>query len=86
MDGILAWGGLAFLNGVMGSVVGIILALQAVEAVGEFRGTAMAPGIKMSLLCMFFGALCFGIAILLWYGLHLRRSRLQPATTDASPE
>jgi hypothetical protein len=79
LDGVLAWGFLAFLNGILGSVTGIILALQSIEAAGGFRGTLVAPGIKMTLLSMFFGTAVCGVAVLLWYTVHLRWHRLNGA-------
>lgn len=80
LDGVLAWGVLAFLNGILGSVIGIILALQSIEAAGAFRGTLVAPGIKQTLLSMFFGTMVCGLAVLLWYTVHLRWLRLSAAS------
>lgn len=72
LDGVLVWGFLAFLNGILGGVVGIILSIQAVEAAGAFLGTAVAPGIKMTLLSVFFGTFILLFAVLIWYVLQLR--------------
>lgn len=82
LDGILPWGFLAFLSGILGSVVGIILAIQAVEAVGEFRGTAMAPGIKLTLLSMGFGTLVCVVAVFVWWVLQLRWRLLEADAAD----
>lgn len=83
LDGVLVWGFLAFLNGILGGVVGIILSLQAVEAAGAFLGTAMAPGVKMTLLSILFGTMILGFAVLVWYVLQLRWRLLQAAEVEA---
>jgi hypothetical protein len=82
LDGILAWGGLAFLSGILGSVSGILLALQSIEAAGAVRSTLIAPGIKMTLLSMGFGAMILGFAVFLWYVLQLRWRLLQAAVAE----
>lgn len=83
LDGVLVWGFLAFLNGILGGVVGIILSIQSVEAVGAFQGTAMAPGIKMTLLSILFGTMILGFAVLVWYVLQFRWRLLQAAEAEA---
>ena len=85
LDGVLVWGYLAFLNGILGGVVGIILAIQAIEAEGRVLATAMAPGIKMSLLSLAFGTMILGFAVLLWYVLQLRWRLRQAAVAEAAP-
>ena len=83
LDGVLVWGGLGFLFGLLGVVLGIIRTLQAVEAAGGFRGTAMAPGIKSTLSSSGFGTVTLGIALFLWYVLQLRWRLLEAASTTA---
>lgn len=85
LDGVLVWGFLAFLSGILGGVVGIILAIQAIEAEGRVVGTAMAPGIKMTLLSLAFGTMILGFALLLWYVLQLRWRLRQAVMADAAP-
>jgi len=82
LDGILPWGALAFLAGILGAVMGIILALQSIEAAGAFRATAIAPGIKMTLLSMAFGTVICGFAVLLWYILQLRWRLLEAVQAE----
>ena len=82
LDGILPWGALAFLAGILGAVTGIILALQSIEAAGAVQPTLIAPGIKMTLLSMAFGTVIFGFAILLWYILQLRWRLLESARAE----
>jgi hypothetical protein len=85
LDGILPWGFLAFLSGIFGGVIGIIFAFQSIEAAGAFRATAIAPGVKMTLLCLAYGTTIFGFAVLLWYILQLRWRLLQAVEAEATP-
>jgi hypothetical protein len=85
LNGILAWGFLALMTGIHGWVTGIILALQATEAAGIVRGTIIAPGIKLSLLSLGWGAVFCGLAVFLWLILQLRWGALQAAQVEASP-
>ena len=85
LDGILAWGCLAFLGGILGAVIGIIFAFQAIEAAGAIRATAIAPGLKMTLLSLGFGTMILGFAVLLWYVLQLRWRLLQATLAEANP-
>ncbi|MGD2120956.1 MAG: MotA/TolQ/ExbB proton channel family protein [Gemmatimonadota bacterium] len=82
LDGILPWGLLAFLGGILGSVTGIVLALQSIEAAGAVRPTLIAPGIKQTLLSMAFGTVICGFAVLLWYILQLRWRLLEAAQAE----
>jgi len=82
LDGILPWGALAFLCGIFGGVMGIILALQGIEAVGAYRATAIAPGVKMTLLSLAAGTFVCGFAVLLWYILQLRWRLLEAAQAE----
>ena len=82
LDGVLVWGFLAFLNGILGGVVGIILSIQSIEAAGAVVGTAMAPGMKMALLSLVFGTMVLGFAVLLWYVLQLRWRLMRAASAE----
>ena len=83
LDGVLVWGFLAFLNGLLGAVIGIILSFQSIEAAGAILPTAIAPGLKMTLLCAGFGTMVFLFATFLWFILQLRWRLLQAALADA---
>jgi len=85
LDGVWVWGLLAFLNGLLGGVIGIILAIQSIEAAGAVRATLIAPGAKMTLLSLAFGTMVFGFAVLLWYVLQLRWRLLHAASAEANP-
>lgn len=83
LDGVPVWGLLAFLNGILGSVIGIIITFQNIEVAGAVRATIIAPGAKAVLLCTGFGTLTLGFAVLLWYVLQLRWRLLQAASGEA---
>ena len=85
LDGVLVWGFLAFLTGILGAVIGIILTFQSIEAAGAIRPTLIAPGAKMVLLCSGFGTMTLGFAVFLWFILQLRWRLLQAALADTEP-
>ena len=72
VDGVLFWGGFALLLGVLGTVVGIAVAAQAVEMVGEIHTTLVWGGIKVALLPTIWGALILAVCAVAWYLLRVR--------------
>ncbi len=77
VDAILFWGGFSAISGMLGSIVGVILAFQSIEAAGEMVPTLMAGGIKVALLSSSLGVLILGFAALLWFALQFRWRMLQ---------
>ncbi len=77
VDAILFWGGFAAISGMLGSIVGTIIAFQSIEAAGEVSATLVAGGIKVALLSSSFGVLILGFAALLWFALQFRWRVLQ---------
>ena len=84
LDAILFWGGFALISGVLGTLVGIIIASQAIEAAGEVSTTLVWGGIKVALLTSAFGAMILGFAALLWFVLQLRWRLLAAEVAEAS--
>lgn len=84
LDAILFWGGFALISGVLGTLVGIIIASQAIEAAGEVSTTLVWGGIKVALLTSAFGAMILGFAALLWFVLQLRWRLLAAEAAEAS--
>jgi hypothetical protein len=78
IDAILFWGGFAVICGVLGTLVGIIIAAQSIEAAGEVSTTLVWGGIKVALLTSAFGVMILAFAALLWFGLQLRWRLLDP--------
>lgn len=72
IDAILFWGGFAAVTGVLGTLVGIIIAAQAIETMGALSDTLIWGGIKVALLSSALGTLILAVASLLWFALQLR--------------
>ena len=77
VDAILFWGGFAAISGVLGSIIGVIVAFQAIERVGEVEATLVAGGVKVALLSSGLGVMILGFAALLWFALQFRWRLLQ---------
>ena len=72
LDAVLFWGGFAMIAGVLGTVVGVVIAAQSIEAAGAVHPTLVWGGIKVAMLTSAFGTLILGISALSWFGLQLR--------------
>jgi biopolymer transport protein ExbB len=84
IDAILFWGGFAVISGVLGSIIGVIVGFQAIEAAGEVEATLVAGGIKVALLSSLFGVTILAFAALLWFALQFRWRVLQANEFDAA--
>lgn len=72
VDSILFWGGFALIAGVLGTLLGIIIAAQSIEAAGDVSGTLVWGGIKVAMLSAAFGTLILALSSLVWFALQLR--------------
>lgn len=72
LDGVLFWGGFAMISGVLGTLVGITIAAQAIEAAGAVSTTVIWGGVKVAMLSSIFGLLLLAFSALVWFGLQLR--------------
>ncbi len=72
VDAVFFWGGFAFLSGILGTVVGVIIASQSIEAAGQVSTSLVWGGIKIALLSSALGGLILGVAALSWFALQLR--------------
>ncbi len=77
VDAILFWGGFAVVTGMLGTLVGIIIAAQAIEAAGAVSTTLVWGGIKVAMLSSLFGTLILIVSSLLWFGFQFRWRVLQ---------
>lgn len=81
VDGVLFWGAYALLLGVLGTVIGIATAAQAIEMVGEVHTTLVWGGIKVSLITTIWGGAILAASALSWFVLRARcRTLLLKAT------
>ena len=73
LDSILFWGGFALIAGVLGTLLGIIVAAQSIEAAGGQVSPALAwGGIKVAMLSSAFGTLILALSSVVWFALQLR--------------
>lgn len=72
LDGILFWGAFTAITGVLGSLVGIIIAFQSVEAAGAVSPTLVAGGAKVALISSALGLLTLVTASIGWYFMQMR--------------
>lgn len=77
---VLAWGGLAALVGLTGSVVGMGMMARAAESVAKLPSPLLWGGLRLALSTTLFGLCVFFCSALAWMGLLAledRMSRLQ---------
>ena len=72
MDSILFWGGFSLVTGILGTLVGIMIAAQSIAQAGMVSPTLVWGGIKVALYSSVFGLLVLALASLAWFVLHLR--------------
>jgi len=72
VDAVLFWGGFAMVSGVLGTVVGVIVAAQAIEAAGAVSTALLWGGIKVALLSSALGLAILFFSSLAWFALQLR--------------
>lgn len=72
LDAILFWGGFAMIAGVLGTLIGVILAARAIETAGSVSASLAWGGLRIALLSSAAGVLIFSLAALLWFGLQMR--------------
>lgn len=72
IDAILFWGGFAVITGVLGTVVGVVVAAQSIEAAGEVSTSLVWGGLKIALLSSVFGLVVLFFSSLVWFGLQFR--------------
>ncbi len=64
---ILFLGSLALLIGILGQAIGIMQALDAIEAAGDVSLGLMAGGFKVSMLAPMYGFMLFILSLIVWF-------------------
>jgi hypothetical protein len=72
IDAVLFWGGFALIAGVLGTLVGVIVAAQSIEHAGAVDPTLVWGGVKVALSSAATGALILSLASVVWFALQLR--------------
>ena len=72
VDAILFWGGFTLIVGFLGTMVGLVVAAQSIEAAGTVSTTLVWGGIRGTLLSSVFGILVLAGSSLTWFALQLR--------------
>lgn len=72
IDAVLFWGAFAAISGVVGTLIGVIVAAQSIQLAGEVSTALVWGGIKIALLSSAVGLLILGLSALSWFGLQLR--------------
>lgn len=82
LDSVLFWGGFGLISGVLGTLLGMILAAQSIEAAGSVSTSLVWGGVRVAMLSSAFGMLILIFAGLLWYVLQLRWRLLGAAAAE----
>lgn len=83
VDAVLFWGGFGVVSGVLGTLLGFIVAAQSIEAAGAVSPTLMWGGMKIAMLSAVFGLLILVFASLSWFVLQMRWRLLAARLVDA---
>jgi hypothetical protein len=75
--GLLFWGGMSVLLGVLGSVIGFVVMTQAAALAGAVEPRLIWGGVSHSLISLIFGTALFLLAATLWFVLRLWHHRLR---------
>ncbi len=77
LDAILFWGGFGLVAGVLGTVVGVVVAADSIERAGAVAPTLVWGGIRVAMLSSVYGLLILVVGSLSWFVLQLRWRMLE---------
>ena len=60
-------GSFAAVTGILGQLIGLYSAFEAIEAAGEVAPGLLAGGLKVSSICTIYGILIFLISLFIWF-------------------
>ena len=66
VDMIKSIGLLAFIMGILGQLIGLFSAFEAIEQMGSVSPAILAAGLKVSMITTIYGSIIFVISLLLW--------------------
>ena len=69
IDLVKSIGLFALVFGVLGQLIGLYSAFEAIEQVGEVSQAMLAGGLKVSSITTIYGVLIYLISYLIWFGL-----------------
>lgn len=72
---ILFFGSFAFLLGALGQVIGIMQAMDAIQAAGDISLSIMAGGFRISMLPPVYGFVLFILSFVVWFIYRLISKR-----------
>lgn len=77
IDSVLFWGAYGVILGVLGTLIGIAQAADAIQAYGQDTVSASLVwgGIRVALTTVITGFLVFSVAFVLWFALRVRYRR-----------
>ncbi|MCA1744184.1 MAG: MotA/TolQ/ExbB proton channel family protein [Bacteroidales bacterium] len=64
---ILFLGSLALLYGIMGQILGLFEALIYIQEMGGVSASALAAGLRVSMICTAYGFVLFMLTVIIWY-------------------
>ncbi len=83
IDAVVFWGAFGMIAGVLGTLVGIIIAAQSIEAAGAVSTPLVWGGIKVAMLSSATGTLLLGLSAILWFALQFRWRILEARAAEA---
>lgn len=76
---VLAWGALAAVFGVLGSLLGLAQGAGSIARAGQVETALVWGGLQVTLLKSIFGLCVFALSLLLWFVLRTLKARAQGA-------
>lgn len=64
----------AFITGILGTLIGLYGAFEAIEIAGEVSMGLLAAGLKIASITSIYGMLIYLVSLLFWFGLDIKLS------------
>jgi biopolymer transport protein ExbB/TolQ len=66
---------LALVVGILGQLIGLFSAFEAIEQINEVSPAMLAGGLKVSMITTLYGLVIFLVSLLLWMGISVLNNR-----------